>query len=104
MQVFDLTRLRGVTEPQTWTEDAHYSFSLDGHRRASSSRRPREPLNPPDNAHNIAINEESGLRVRDRHLDLRRRRSAHGRHPRPEGPEVRGLRRPRTATRTTPSA
>ncbi|RZS34420.1 choice-of-anchor B domain-containing protein [Herbihabitans rhizosphaerae] len=40
MQVFDLTRLREVTNPQTFTEDVHY----DG-------------FGP---AHNIAINEESG--------------------------------------------
>lgn len=40
MQVFDLTRLRGVTAPQTWTEDAHYP--LQG------------------SAHNVAINEETG--------------------------------------------
>jgi choice-of-anchor B domain-containing protein len=41
MQVFDLTRLRGVTEPQEWTEDAHYALF--------------------GNAHNIAINEDSGF-------------------------------------------
>ncbi len=40
MQVFDLTRLRGVTAPQEWDEDAHY----DGF----------------GSAHNIAINEDSG--------------------------------------------
>ncbi len=41
MQVFDLTRLRGVTEPRAWTEDAHYDrFST---------------------AHNIAINEDTGF-------------------------------------------
>ncbi len=41
MQVFDLTRLRGVTTPQTFNEDAHY----DAFR----------------SAHNIAINEASGF-------------------------------------------
>jgi choice-of-anchor B domain-containing protein len=41
MQVFDLTRLRGVTEPQEWTEDAHYAEI--------------------SNTHNIAINEQSGF-------------------------------------------
>lgn len=41
MQVFDLTRLRGVTEPRTWTEDAHYPLF--------------------GGAHNIAINEDSGF-------------------------------------------
>jgi len=41
MQVFDLTRLRGVSEPQEWTEDAHYPL-VGG-------------------AHNIAINEDSGF-------------------------------------------
>ena len=41
MQVFDLTRLRGVSEPQTWTEDAHYARF--------------------GNAHNIAINEDTGF-------------------------------------------
>jgi choice-of-anchor B domain-containing protein len=41
MMVFDLTRLRGVTEPQTWDQDAHY--------RMHSA------------AHNIAINTETGF-------------------------------------------
>ncbi|MGH3951729.1 MAG: choice-of-anchor B family protein, partial [Pseudonocardiaceae bacterium] len=41
MQVFDLTRLRGVTEPQEWTEDAHYPLF--------------------GGAHNVAINTESGF-------------------------------------------
>ncbi len=41
MQVFDLTRLRGVTEPRRWTEDAHYARF--------------------GNSHNIAINEETGF-------------------------------------------
>ncbi len=40
MQVFDLTRLRGVTSPQTFTNDAHY--------------------NGFGSAHNIAINEDTG--------------------------------------------
>ena len=40
LQVFDLTRLRGVTEPRTWTEDAHYARF--------------------GNAHNVAINEDTG--------------------------------------------
>jgi choice-of-anchor B domain-containing protein len=59
VQVFDLTRLRGASEPQTWTEDAHYSFVLDG--TASFLPPSTRILNPPDNAHNIAINEESGF-------------------------------------------
>ena len=41
MQVFDLSRLRGVTEPRTWSEDAHYGRF--------------------GNAHNIAINEATGF-------------------------------------------
>jgi choice-of-anchor B domain-containing protein len=41
MQVFDLTRLRGVATPQTFTEDAHY--------------------NGIGSAHNIVINEASGF-------------------------------------------
>jgi choice-of-anchor B domain-containing protein len=41
MQVFDLTRLRGVTEPQTFTVDTLYSQIGD--------------------AHNVAINEDSGF-------------------------------------------
>jgi choice-of-anchor B domain-containing protein len=41
MQVFDLTRLRGQTEPQEWTEDAHYPLF--------------------GGAHNVAINEETGF-------------------------------------------
>lgn len=41
LQVFDLTRLRGVGEPQTFSEDGHYhGFG---------------------NAHNLAINEETGF-------------------------------------------
>ncbi|MFY1637943.1 choice-of-anchor B family protein [Solwaraspora sp. WMMB335] len=40
MQVFDLTRLRGLSGPQTFTADAHY--------------------NRFGNAHNIALNEQSG--------------------------------------------
>jgi choice-of-anchor B domain-containing protein len=59
MQVFDLTRLRGATQAQTWTEDAHYSFVLDG--TASYVPPSTNILNPPDNAHNLAINEESGF-------------------------------------------
>ena len=39
VQVFDLTRLRGVTEPQEWTQDAH----IDGFGQS----------------HNIAMNEDS---------------------------------------------
>ena len=41
LQVFDLTRLRGITEPQTWSEDAHYARF--------------------GNAHNLAINEDTGF-------------------------------------------
>jgi choice-of-anchor B domain-containing protein len=41
MQVFDLTRLRGVTEPQEWSADAHYPLF--------------------GGAHNVAIDEESGF-------------------------------------------
>nr|MDT0662728.1 choice-of-anchor B family protein [Micromonospora sp. DSM 115978] len=41
MQVFNLTRLRGVTTPQTWTANAHY--------------------NRFGNSHNIAINEQTGF-------------------------------------------
>jgi choice-of-anchor B domain-containing protein len=41
MQVFDLTRLRGVSEERTWTEDAHYPLF--------------------GGAHNVAIDEESGF-------------------------------------------
>jgi choice-of-anchor B domain-containing protein len=40
MQVFDLTRLRGVTAPRTWRADTRYTQF--------------------GNAHNIAINEDSG--------------------------------------------
>lgn len=40
MQVFDLTQLRGATEPRTWSETAHYP-GIGG-------------------AHNIAINEDTG--------------------------------------------
>src|ERR687896_409924 len=59
LQVFDLTRLRGQTAPRTWTEDAHYSFVLDG--TASFLPPSTRILNPPDNSHNIAINEDSGF-------------------------------------------
>ena len=41
MRVFDLTRLRGVTEAQNWTEDFNYPLGFS--------------------AHNIAINEETGF-------------------------------------------
>ena len=41
MQVFDLTRLRGVVAPQTFSEDARYSDY--------------------GNAHNVAINEDTGF-------------------------------------------
>ena len=41
MQVFDLTRLRGLTEPQMFTEDAHYGEI--------------------GSAHNIVINEATGF-------------------------------------------
>jgi hypothetical protein len=41
MNVFDLTRLRGVTEPQTWHADTNYPTAFS--------------------AHNIAINEETGF-------------------------------------------
>jgi choice-of-anchor B domain-containing protein len=41
MRVFDLTRLRGVTEAQTWTEDVNYPLGFS--------------------AHNIAINEDTGF-------------------------------------------
>lgn len=41
MQVLDLRRLRGVTQPQTWTPDFKYPLSFA--------------------AHNIAINEETGF-------------------------------------------
>ncbi|PXY25401.1 hypothetical protein BAY60_18670 [Prauserella muralis] len=41
MQVFDLTRLRGVSQPRTWTEDAHYPLF--------------------GGAHNVAINEDTGF-------------------------------------------
>jgi choice-of-anchor B domain-containing protein len=60
MQVFDLTRLRGQTEPREWDEDAHYSFWKDGLASVVEAD-PTRVLNPPDNAHNIAINEESGF-------------------------------------------
>jgi choice-of-anchor B domain-containing protein len=40
MDVFDLTRLRGATEPQDWTIDSHYPIAFS--------------------VHNIAINEETG--------------------------------------------
>ncbi len=41
MRVFDLTRLRGVTEPQTWTEDGRYPLAVA--------------------LHNLAINEDTGF-------------------------------------------
>ena len=41
MRVFDLTRLRGVTQAQDWTEDVNYPLAFS--------------------AHNIAINEETGF-------------------------------------------
>jgi choice-of-anchor B domain-containing protein len=59
MQVFDLRRLRDARRPRTWTEDAHYSYVLDG--TTSFLPPSTRVLNPPDNAHNLAINEESGF-------------------------------------------
>jgi choice-of-anchor B domain-containing protein len=59
MQVFDLRRLRDARQPRRWTEDAHYSFVLDG--TASFLPPSTRILNPPDNAHNLAINERSGF-------------------------------------------
>ena len=41
MRVFDLTRLRGATQPQTWVEDVNYPLAFS--------------------AHNIAINTETGF-------------------------------------------
>ncbi|MDQ3645235.1 MAG: choice-of-anchor B family protein, partial [Actinomycetota bacterium] len=60
MQVFDLKQLRGAdaAEPETFKETAHYSYVLDGF---GSVLEPSERLNTLDNAHNIAINEESGV-------------------------------------------
>ncbi len=62
MQVFDLKQLRGVTAPKTFGETFHYSFVADG---------PASLLDPPDpergglftldNAHNISIDEETGV-------------------------------------------
>ena len=37
MQVFDLDRLRGVTRPQTFTEDAHYSMASSVHDIAADT-------------------------------------------------------------------
>ncbi|MEX2195877.1 MAG: choice-of-anchor B family protein [Thermoleophilaceae bacterium] len=61
MQVFDLTRLRGVSEPRTWTEDAHYSYTLDGPTSVVELGPDPTRLRTLDNAHNIAINEDSGF-------------------------------------------
>ncbi len=60
MQVFDLKELRGVdpADPQTFSETAHYSYVRDGF---GSVLEPSERLNTLDNAHNIAINEDSGV-------------------------------------------
>jgi len=60
MQVFDLTRLRGVSEEQEFTEDAHYSYTIDGIASWLGTD-PTRLLNAPDNAHNLAINERSGF-------------------------------------------
>jgi len=51
MQVFDLTRLRGVTSPQTWTTDAEYAGPGLGASAGFFLT----------NTHNIAIDEESGF-------------------------------------------
>ncbi len=60
MQVFDLKELRDAdrANPETFTETAHYSYVRDGF---GSVLEPSERLNTLDNAHNIAINEESGV-------------------------------------------
>ena len=62
VQVFDLTKLRDAGEGEVFEEDGHYSFLRDGPASfLEQSDPPRETLNPPDNSHNIAINEESGF-------------------------------------------
>lgn len=62
LQVFDLTKLRDASreEPTDFTEDAHYSYVLDGPGSFVDTD-PERLLNVPDNTHNIAINEESGF-------------------------------------------
>jgi choice-of-anchor B domain-containing protein len=64
VQVFDLRRLRGATEPpqDPWDEDANYSFVAQGPFSLldPADFGDRTPLLTGDNAHNIAINEESG--------------------------------------------
>ncbi len=61
MQVFDLRRLRGVEEEQEFTEDAHYSYTLDGPEAWLDGVSPEKLPPTADNAHNIAINEDSGF-------------------------------------------
>ena len=62
MQVFDLTELRGVTAPKTFEETYHYSFIADGPPSLADPPDPeRGGLFTADNAHNIAINEETGV-------------------------------------------
>jgi choice-of-anchor B domain-containing protein len=61
MQVFDLTRLRGVEEEQQFTEDAYYSYTLDGPAAWLEGVNPDKLPPTADNAHNIAINEDSGF-------------------------------------------
>jgi len=51
MQVFDLTRLRGVTSPRTWTADAEYAGPGLGASAGFFLT----------NTHNIAIDEETGF-------------------------------------------
>jgi choice-of-anchor B domain-containing protein len=60
LQVFDLTRLRGATGPRTWTEDAHYSFNLDGPASIDPVGNAGR-VGQGDNSHNLAINEDSGF-------------------------------------------
>ena len=61
LQVFDLTRLRGVTEEQEFTEDAHYSYTQDGPAAWLEGVNPDKLPPTGDNTHNLAINEESGF-------------------------------------------
>jgi len=67
MQVFNLTKLRGLSgDPKTFEADGNYSYVKDGPASLLDSPeavagRNREPLFTLDNAHNITINEDSGF-------------------------------------------
>ena len=74
MQVFDLTKLRGVSSPQTFSEDAAYSYILKG-TESFLETRPDAPAQRAGQHPQHLDQRGVGLRLLDRHVHVRRRRS-----------------------------